>query len=82
MVTDADYLTLARGLMLLITDLQVDIGVLKLAVQKNGISAEVLEECKREVLRRFPIDDLRAEIRDADLSSLLAKLRGYSDTVQ
>ena len=37
MVTDEDYLFLAREMLLLLHELSADIGVLRLAVQKHGL---------------------------------------------
>jgi hypothetical protein len=82
MVTDDDYLVLARELLSCMMDLQTEIGTLRLAVQKHGISLEELQECRAELERRLNPEKRKAALRAAGRVDLLEYLRNFQGTVQ
>lgn len=82
MVTDEDYLTLAREIFLIAVDLQAELGTLRLAVQKHGISLEELMACREELERRKPLEQLRSRIRELGKTDLLQAFGSLGTTIQ
>jgi hypothetical protein len=82
MVTDEDYTFLAREILLLLLDLNVEIGILRLAVQKHGISHEELIACREELERRLNLEKQRDRLRALGRDDLVEALRNFSGTVQ
>jgi hypothetical protein len=77
-----DYLFLAREMMLLMMELQAEVGTLRLAVQKHGISLEELQACRAELERRFPLEQRRQTIRGVSQPDLLKSLREFQGPIQ
>jgi len=82
MADDQDYLVLVRETLLRITDLQAEIGTLRLAVQRHGISLEELALCRAELERRLPLEAFRLQVQALGLADLLQVLKDHKSTIQ
>lgn len=82
MATDEDYLFLVRELLAILTDFCAEIGTLRLAVQKHGVSQEELSSCREEVERRLGLAERRERLRGATRESLAEVLKNFQGTVQ
>lgn len=82
MVSDEDYFVLARAMLLGQVDVMVELASLRLAIERHGISLEELRECRKEIERRKPPDELRRKIQALGKEDLLNSLRSPSSTVQ
>jgi hypothetical protein len=82
MVTDDDYLNLAREFLLLLLDLNAEIGALRIALQKRGIPLEELQSCRAELERRLDLEGRRKILRALRREDLSEALRSFSGTVQ
>jgi hypothetical protein len=67
---------------LLVGELQAQIGTLRLAVQKHGISLEDLTACRAELARRFPLEQRRAAVLALGKTDLLSFLKGFEGPLQ
>jgi hypothetical protein len=81
-LNEQDFLLLAREVMLQLLELQTQIGTLRLAVQRHGITLEELQACQSEFERRLQIEDKRRQIRALGLVDLLQVLKDYKGTIQ
>jgi hypothetical protein len=81
-VTDEDFLLLTREVLLAIGELQDQVGTLRLAVQKHGISLEELAACRDELERRLPLEQRRASTRSLGKTDLLKVLKDFEGPVQ
>ena len=80
---EKDYLFLAREFMLMILELQLQIGVFQLVIQqKTSITLEDLQSARSELDRRMNSDVLRDKIRALGFVDLLKMLKDYEGTIQ
>jgi len=68
--------------LLLIFDLQTQIGVLRLAVQKHGINFDDLEASREELERRLNFHEWRSQLQALGVEALLKTLRDFEGPIQ
>jgi hypothetical protein len=83
-MADDDLHAAVRGLMLVVLNLQTQVGVPQLVIQKHGgITWDNILEARAELERRFPgRRQLADRIQGVDSEYLLRILRDFEGTVQ
>ncbi len=82
MVTDEDYNVLVRDFMLLFIDVFAELGTLRLAVQKYGVTPGELAEFRSQIERSGSLEQVRKMARESASKDLLSALKGFSGTIQ